>query len=380
MAEQTAAGHADRLVAARRLDSVNKTGQVLAALEATLGTGQPLSIAALARRAGVSRRFIYDHPELRAQAERRAAETADRSAATSAASARVTLASLRADLANAKATNHRLDTELVGLRRRLGRLLGHDALANLDHTTVDVHATSGRLAELEQSLFQAGEDLAQRSDELDAARQINRELLAKLNPILIISCVHTRIDGQTRRAHLRATRIRTRPGTANRRAQDPLQKRPRQHHHHREIPPHPRRNRRHRPHRTRIDQTAQPGQITTTTTPSAAKSAEQLTRFRVVRSNGHGRLQPRICSLAGERTALLSQGARPRWLPRWLPQLQRRRSFPLGPPRAGSGSPWDCASHGASGLTGRPVWLAGRRGHDRDTAGCGSEEDAGADG
>jgi hypothetical protein len=181
MAEQTAAGHADRLVAARQLDSVNKTGQVLAALEATLGTGQPLSIAALARRAGVSRRFIYDHPELRAQAERRAAETADRSAATSAASARVTLASLRADLANAKATNHRLDTELVGLRRRLGRLLGHDALADLDHTTVDVHATSGRLAELEQSLFQAGEDLAQRSEELDAARQINRELLAKLN-------------------------------------------------------------------------------------------------------------------------------------------------------------------------------------------------------
>jgi len=181
MAEQTAAGHADRLAAARRLDSVNKTSQVLAALEATLVTGQPLSIAALARRAGVSRRFIYDHPELRAQAERRAAETADRSAATSAASARVTLASLRADLANAKATNHRLDTELVGLRRRLGQLLGRDALADLDHTTVDVHATSARLAELEQSLFQAGEDLAQRSEELDAARQINRELLAKLN-------------------------------------------------------------------------------------------------------------------------------------------------------------------------------------------------------
>ena len=181
MAKQTAAEHADRLLAARRLDSTTKTSQVLAALESALGAGQPLSIAALARRAGVSRRFIYDHPELRAQAERRAAETADHCAATSAASTRVTLASLRADLANAKATNHRLDTELVGLRRRLGQLLGRDALADLDHTTVDVHATSGRLAELEQSLFQAGEELAQRSEELDAARQINRELLAKLN-------------------------------------------------------------------------------------------------------------------------------------------------------------------------------------------------------
>jgi hypothetical protein len=181
MAEQTVSGPADRLVAARRLDSTTKTSQVLAALESALSAGQPLSIASLARRAGVSRRFIYDHPELRAQAERRAAETADHCAATSVANARVTLASLRADLANAKATNHRLNTELVGLRRRLGQLLGHDALADLEHAVPDAGAANGRLTELEQSLFQAGEDLAQRSEELDAARQINRELLAKIN-------------------------------------------------------------------------------------------------------------------------------------------------------------------------------------------------------
>ena len=181
MAEHTPAGNAERLAAARRLDTQTKTSQVLAALEATLVAGQPLSIAALARRARVSRRFIYDHPELRAQAERRAAETAERAGATGAASARVTLASLRADLANAKATNHRLDTELAGLRRRLGQLLGRDALADLDQVAPDSHAASARLAELEQALFQAGEELAQRSEELDAARQINRELLAKLN-------------------------------------------------------------------------------------------------------------------------------------------------------------------------------------------------------
>ena len=108
MAEPTS-----RLVALRRLDSADKTHRVIATLDATLDAGQPLTIAALARRAGVSRRFIYDHPELRTEAERRAAQTADRQAAATTASARVTVASLRADLANAKATNHRLSTEPV---------------------------------------------------------------------------------------------------------------------------------------------------------------------------------------------------------------------------------------------------------------------------
>lgn len=180
MAEQTVSGPADRLVAARRLDSTTKISQVLAALESVLGAGKPLSIASLARRAGVSRRFIYDHPELRAEAERRSAQVADRHAGATSASARVTVASLRTDLTNAKATNHRLTTELGALRRRLGQQLGQDVLADLEHA-VPAGAANGRLAELEQSLFQAGEDLAQRSEELDAARQINRELLAKIN-------------------------------------------------------------------------------------------------------------------------------------------------------------------------------------------------------
>lgn len=61
MAERT-----DRLTALRRLDSHDKTRRVLAAPDAAVGAGEPLSIAALARHAAVSRRFIYDHPELRA--------------------------------------------------------------------------------------------------------------------------------------------------------------------------------------------------------------------------------------------------------------------------------------------------------------------------
>lgn len=176
MAERT-----DRLAAVRRLDSQDKTRRVLAALNAMVGAGKPLTIAALARHAAVSRRFIYDHPELRAEAERRAIEAADRHAAAATAGARVTAASLRADLANAKAANHRLTSELAALRRRLGQFLGRDALTDLDYAKVDPNAAGPRLAELEQSLFEAGEQLARRVEELDAARQINRELIGRLN-------------------------------------------------------------------------------------------------------------------------------------------------------------------------------------------------------
>jgi hypothetical protein len=181
MAENNMAEHTRRLAALRRLDSADKARRVLAALDATLGTGEPLTIAALARRAGVSRRFIYDHPELRAEAGRRSAQAADRHTAATTASARVTVASLRADLANAKAASHRLTTEHAALSRRLGQLLGQDALAGLDPATSDTSATSGRLSQLEQALFEAGEQLAQRTEELQAARQINRELISRLN-------------------------------------------------------------------------------------------------------------------------------------------------------------------------------------------------------
>ena len=78
--DPTMAEHVSRLTELRRLDSADKARRVLAALDATIGAGEPLTIAALARRAGVSRRFIYDHPELRAEAERRSAQAADRRA------------------------------------------------------------------------------------------------------------------------------------------------------------------------------------------------------------------------------------------------------------------------------------------------------------
>jgi chromosome segregation ATPase len=169
----------EQMVQARRADSAAKTARVTAALDAMVTAGEPPQISLLARRAKVSRRFIYDHPEIRAEANRRSAQVADRQAGAITASARVTAASLRADLENTKARNRRLETELNALRRRLGELIGQKALSEITGEQTPVHAT--RVAQLEQSLFEVEETLARRNEELDAARQINRELMARLN-------------------------------------------------------------------------------------------------------------------------------------------------------------------------------------------------------
>jgi hypothetical protein len=175
--------HTDRLTKLRRLDSELKTSRLLAALDATVSAGEPLHIAALARRAGVSRRFVYDHPELRAEVERRAAEAPDRYIGNAVTAAKVTAASLRADLENTKATNHRLQGELAVLRRKLGQLLGQDIFADIaDHPNIDKdRASQERIDQLEQTLFEVREELARRNDELSAAREINRELMGRLN-------------------------------------------------------------------------------------------------------------------------------------------------------------------------------------------------------
>lgn len=177
-----AEGH-KALTASRRLDSVTKVARVRAAIGAMAVSGNALSVAALARHAAVSRRFIYDHPELRAEAEHQVARLAQRHSATLAGAARVTAASLRTDLVNTRAANQRLHAELAALRRRLGCLLGKDVLDEVAGTlAAEINTVvAPRVEQLEHELFEVQEELVQRTEELEAARQINRELLERLN-------------------------------------------------------------------------------------------------------------------------------------------------------------------------------------------------------
>ncbi|MBA3264742.1 MAG: hypothetical protein H0T69_20185 [Thermoleophilaceae bacterium] len=169
------------MIASRRLDTQVKRERVAAAVDARAATGQELSIAAIARHAGVSRKFIYTHPDLRAQIEQRARQATAPAGARAAADGHVTVASLRADLANAKAHNHRLRQQLRTLEQRLSEVLGRDIADQLEPGGERPDELRSQLQDAQAQIFELQEQLADAREELDAVREINRELLADRN-------------------------------------------------------------------------------------------------------------------------------------------------------------------------------------------------------
>jgi chromosome segregation ATPase len=171
----------EAMVVSRRLDSQLKRERVAAAVDALAATGRELSIAAIARHAEVSRKFIYTHPDLRVEIEQRARQNAARVAALGNADGRVTVASLRADLANAKAHNHRLRQQLRALEQRLSEALGRDIADQLEPRAERPDELRRQLQDAQAQIFELREQLADAREDLEAVREINRELLADRN-------------------------------------------------------------------------------------------------------------------------------------------------------------------------------------------------------
>jgi chromosome segregation ATPase len=171
----------EAMVATRRLDSRLKRERVALAADARLAAGQELSIAAVARHAGVSRKFIYAHPDLCAQIEQSARQHTRRATAAAVADGQVTVASLRADLANAQAHNHRLRQQLRVLEQRLSEALGRDIADQLEPAAERPDELRRQLHDTQAQIFELQEQLANAREELDAVREINRELLTDRN-------------------------------------------------------------------------------------------------------------------------------------------------------------------------------------------------------
>ena len=174
------------MLQARRADSEHKRALVLAATAAQLEAGRHPSIASIARQAGVGRKFIYDHADLRASIELKMAQAATFSANDMTSAARVTSASLRAELENARAQSSRLSKQVRALEARLSKAEGAHLVADelLPEGLLAELADQGlarRVEDLGQQLFEAKEQLRRMAEELEAARAINRELMQQAN-------------------------------------------------------------------------------------------------------------------------------------------------------------------------------------------------------
>lgn len=171
---------------ARRLDSQRRRTLVLAATDAAIQRGQHPSIASIARQAGVGRKFIYDHPDLKADIELKLAQATQRQASDMISGARVTGASLRAELENSRAQNHRLQKQLCALENRLShaegtRLVADDLLPKGMLIEFADQQLARHISDLEQELFESQEQLRRAVEELEAAQTINRELMQQAN-------------------------------------------------------------------------------------------------------------------------------------------------------------------------------------------------------
>lgn len=164
----------------RRADSLRRRERVIKALQAAVNNGTEISISAIARAAGVDRTFFYrpQHRDLLSEVQAAAAEPRTTAGAGPVASR----ASLQADLANSEDRARRLADRVALLEKRLSEALGEQVwqrsgLGSPD----DVENLKSKIINLEQVNADLRLKLEEVTDELEAARGTNRELMAQLN-------------------------------------------------------------------------------------------------------------------------------------------------------------------------------------------------------
>lgn len=165
------------MIDGRKADSTRRRERVLGAIEAALRSEGGITVSSLARAARVDRTFIYRHPDLleRVHAAAAAPPPDGRQAA-------VSRASLRADLANAMEQNRRLTTRIRQLEKRLSQSLGAEVWAESGlGAAADIDQLQRQMVLLEQQLSQKQQELDDRTEELEAARDANRDLTRALN-------------------------------------------------------------------------------------------------------------------------------------------------------------------------------------------------------
>ncbi len=163
----------------RQADSARRRQRVIAALSKAASDGTEISVAGIARAAGVDRALFYRHRDLLAQLH---ALQATPPAAAGGNGPGVSRASLQTDLLAAGERAARLHSRVRQLEKRLSETLGEQAWRESGlGTPADTDALNQKITHLEQQAIDLRLQLEEQDDELAAARATNRELMTQLN-------------------------------------------------------------------------------------------------------------------------------------------------------------------------------------------------------
>jgi hypothetical protein len=162
----------------RQADSARRRQRVLTAINQATATEAEMSVAGIARAAGVDRTFLYRHRDLLDKLHT-IAGTPPVDTTTGPA---VTRASLQTDLLAAHERAHRLNTRIQQLEKRLSQALGDQAWRESGlGTPIDIDALNQQVTHLQQQVIELRLKLDERDEDLAAARATNRDLMTQLN-------------------------------------------------------------------------------------------------------------------------------------------------------------------------------------------------------
>jgi hypothetical protein len=176
----TPAARTGAMLRGRQADSARRRQRVLDTIGKMAATGEEISVAGIARAAAVDRTFLYRHRDLLGKIH--AAEAAPPACGDGSCGPGVTRASLQADLLAAHERALRLTARVRQLEKRLSEALGEQAWRESGlGAPADIDALNQKITDLEQKAAGLQLQLAERDQDLSAARAASRELMTRLN-------------------------------------------------------------------------------------------------------------------------------------------------------------------------------------------------------